>query len=217
MEERHHLVELLSPEHPQRLGQVGIGSVPSDFDQGGSTAPRLMRTLLRIEQAVDQKHEVPQHPRLRQIAKHLTEPESLSAIEVFGTGYEQVAMFPDEVRLLLLGRPLTLAVPLLVLAWPAPASLGAAFLGELASEPSQGVADVDIDVLDDVEDAKLVTGSRPEFCQESRVKVRTVGDDHVWQEPVVLEVVEEPPHVVLIIGLDQGEGDGEIAQRVGGQ
>ncbi|WP_168219090.1 hypothetical protein [Limnoglobus roseus] len=44
-----------------------------------------------------------------------------------------------------------------------------------------------------------------------------IGDDHPGPEAVVSEVVQEPPHVILIVGPDQGKGDGEIAERVGGQ
>ena len=92
-----------------------------------------------------------------------------------------------------------------------------ALVGEFASEPSQGIEDAVVDVLDDVKDAELMTGVGPEFGQHGGVEVRAVGDDHVGQEAVVLEVVQEAPHVVLIVGRNQGEGDGEIAQRVGGQ
>lgn len=34
---------------------------------------------------------------------------------------------------------------------------------------------------------------------------------------MVFEVLEEPPHMVLVVGRNQGEGDGEVAERVGGQ
>jgi len=47
VKERHHLVELLGDEHPQCLGQVGIGPIPGVVDKCGPTAPRLMGTLLR--------------------------------------------------------------------------------------------------------------------------------------------------------------------------
>lgn len=136
---------------------------------------------------------------------------------MFRASHDQVAMLPDEVRLLLLGFPPAFAVPLLVLARSSPTSLPSAFLGELASEPSQGIEDVGIDAFDDVEDAGLMPGGRPEFREKSGVKVRAVRDDNSGPEAVVPEVVQESPHVVLIVGPDQGEGDGEIAERVGGQ
>jgi hypothetical protein len=36
-------------------------------------------------------------------------------------------------------------------------------------------------------------------------------------QPPVPEVLEEPPHVILIVGTDQGKGHGQVADRVGGQ
>ena len=195
----------------------GVGLVPSVLAQGSTTAPRLMGSLVRVEQSADREYELTQHPRRQQVAEHPARPESSSAVEVFGTGHQQVARLPHEVRLLLLGRPQTLAVPLLILGRPAPTTLPSAPSGELASEPSQGIEDVGIDVLDDMEDAELVAGVGPQFRQDRGVEVRAVGDDHSGQEAVIPEVVEYAPHMVPIVGPDQGEGGWEVAERVGGE
>jgi len=176
-----------------------------------------MRTLLRVEQTVDVEYEVPKHPRLGQNPKYLTEPASLLTIEMFRASHDQVAMLPHEVCLLLLGFPLAFAVPLLVLARTAPASLPSAFLSEFASEPSQGIEDMGIDVLDDVEDAELMPGGRPDISQDCWVKIRAVRDYHFGREAVGFEVAQEASHVVLIVGRNEGEGDGKIAKWIGGQ
>ena len=217
VEERHHLVELLGVEHRQCLGQVWIRQVPRIFDQRRTTATGLMRTLLGVEQTVDLQHEASKRPRRWQVAKDSAQQASLPTIEVFGAGHDQVTMLPNEVRLLLLGLPLAFAAPLLVLARSAPTSLTPAFLGELASEPSQRIEDMGIDVLDDVEDAELMAGGGPDLSQDSWVKVRAVRDNHLGQEAVGSEVAQEASHVVLIVGRNEGEGDGKIAKWIGGQ
>jgi hypothetical protein len=171
VEERHHLVEFLGAEHCQRPSQVGIGQILRVFDQSRAAARRLMGTLFWVEQTVDLKHKIPQHPRLGQVAKDLAEPAAFSPIEVFGSGHDQVAMFPDEVRLFLLGVPSAGSGSLLLLTWSPTASLGTAFLIELTSKPSKGVKDTVIDILDDVEDAELMASIRQQFSQESWVQV----------------------------------------------
>jgi len=107
----------------------------------------------------------------------LAEPASLAAIEVFGSGRDQMAMLPDEVPLLLPGLALASAGAFLGLAGPTAASLASAFLGEFASESSQGIEDVGVDVLEDVEDAELMAGLGPEFGEEFGVEIGAVGDD----------------------------------------
>jgi len=41
--------------------------------------------------------------------------------------------------------------------------------------------------------------------------------NYLRQEPPALEVGQEPAPVVLVVGRDQGEGHGEVVERVGGQ
>lgn len=55
------------------------------------------------------------------------------------------------------------------------------------------------------------------FGQDRRVQARAIGDDYVRHVSPVLEVLEKTAHVVLIVGLHQGEGNREVAQGVGGQ
>ena len=57
----------------------------------------------------------------------------------------------------------------------------------------------------------------PQFGQHGGVEVRAVGDHDLGVQAPGLEVLEEPPHVGLIVGGDQGEGHRQVAQRVGGQ
>lgn len=137
-----------------------------------------MRASIGIERAVDLEHEVAQHPRLGQVRKHLTEPASFSAVEIFGAGHEQIAMLPDEVGLILLGLLLTAAGSLLGSAGSTPTPLASSLGGEFATHPSQGIEDVGIDVLEDVKDAQLMASLGPKVCQELRVEVGTVGHDH---------------------------------------
>ncbi len=106
---------------------------------------------------------------------------------------------------------------LAILAGSAASSLASAGGGVAASESAQGIEDVGVDVLQDVEDAQLVAGVGPHVGQHRGVQIRAVGDDHVRGEAVGLEVVQDASHVALVVGRHQGEGDGEIADRVGGQ
>jgi hypothetical protein len=70
---------------------------------------------------------------------------------------------------------------------------------------------------DGVEDAQLVAGPRPQFGQQRRIEPRAIGHDHLGFHAPVLEVLEEPPHGVVVVAADQGEGHGKILERVGGQ
>ena len=74
-----------------------------------------------------------------------------------------------------------------------------------------------VDVLDDVEDAELMASLRPDFGQQFGIKVRAVGDDDLRGKAVIFEISQEAAHVILIVGGNQSEGDGKIADRVGGQ
>ena len=62
-----------------------------------------------------------------------------------------------------------------------------------------------------------MVGLGPKFGQHGRVEVRAVGDYGLGLQPPVLEVLEEPSHVILIVGTDQREGHRQITDRVGGQ
>jgi len=177
VEEGHHLVELVAAEHRHCLGPVGNVPVPRVFDPSGSTASRLVGTLLGIEQAVNREDELPQGAEGRQGLEHLAEPASLTAVEVFGSGCDQMAMLPDEVSLLLLGFTPAGLGALLSLGGSAPSARTSAFLGELASESSQGIEDRGVDVFEDVEDAELMAGMGPEFGEEFGVEGGAVGDD----------------------------------------
>ena len=74
-----------------------------------------------------------------------------------------------------------------------------------------------MEFLEDMEDTELVAGLRPEFGQDLRVEVRAVGHHHLGHQPPGLEVLQEPPHVVGVVGGDQGEGHRQVLERVGGQ
>ena len=78
-----------------------------------------------------------------------------------------------------------------------------------------GIKDQLINSFDDVEDAHLMVRAGPEFGQHSGVKIRTVGDHDSRREPPGLEVAQEPLHMSLIVLVDQGEGHGQVRQRVG--
>ena len=81
--------------------------------------------------------------------------------------------------------------------------------------PPQRIQDTLVDVLEHVKDTELMLGFGPQLGQEFRIQVRAIGDDHLGSKPPVLEILEETPHVVVVVGTDQGKGDGNIAQRVG--
>ena len=74
-----------------------------------------------------------------------------------------------------------------------------------------------MEVFQDVKHAQLVAGVRPQLGQDRRVEVRPVGHHHLGRKPPGLEVLEEPPHVGLVVAGDQGEGHRQVVQRVGRQ
>ena len=74
-----------------------------------------------------------------------------------------------------------------------------------------------MEVYQDVKHAQLVAGVRPQLGQDPRVEVRPVGHHHLGRKPPGLEVLEEPPHVGLVVAGDQGEGHRQVVQRVGRQ
>ena len=96
-------------------------------------------------------------------------------------------MLEHERRLLLVRRPAPPRAPLLLLAGPAAPALaaGVAAPGLPAAQPPDGVEDLVGDVLQDVEDAQLVPGGRPDLGQHRRVEVGAVGHDHLGQEAPV--------------------------------
>ena len=100
---------------------------------------------------------------------------------------------------------------------PTAASLASARRGVSAAESSRGVEHVGVDALQGVEHAQSVAGVGPQFGEHGGVQIRAVGDDHSRPEAVAFEVAQEASRVVLVVGGDQGEGDGEVAERVGGQ
>lgn len=58
---------------------------------------------------------------------------------------------------------------------------------------------------------------RPQLSQERRIQVGAIGDHDARQQAPGLEVLQEAPHVILVIGPDQGEGDGKVAEGIGCQ
>ena len=103
-----------------------------------------------------------------------------------------------------------LAAPLLLPPGPAPPA-------HRRPQPPHRVEDQLVDLLEDVEDAQLMVGLGPQLGQHGRVEVRAVGDDGLGSSPQFLRLLEEPPHVIVIVGTDQGEGHRQVADRVGGQ
>src|SRR5262245_11900328 len=125
-------------------------------------------------------------------------------------------MLEGEQRLVLECQPVPLLDPPArppTLAGPA----AIAATGSLTSQPLDGVEDQLVEVLHDVEDTQLVAGSGPDLGQQGRVEVGAVGNHHLGQQARALEAAQEAAHVVLVVVGDQGEGHGEVSQRVGGQ
>src|ERR1700722_7024972 len=57
----------------------------------------------------------------------------------------------------------------------------------------------------------------PYLYQNFGVKIRAVCHHHQGQETMLFEIAQETLHVILIIGTNQGEGHGEIVERIGSQ
>ena len=62
-----------------------------------------------------------------------------------------------------------------------------------------------------------MAGLRPQFGHRRRIEPRAIGHHDLGLHAPVLEVLEEPAHVIVVVALDQGEGHGKILGRVGGQ
>ena len=78
-----------------------IGQVLRVFDHSRPAAHCLMVTLFWVEQPVDLKHKIPQHPRLSQVAKDLAQPATFSPIKVFRSGHALFKRHHLPVRTLL--------------------------------------------------------------------------------------------------------------------
>ena len=212
-----HLVELFGTEHVQRLSQIGIGQKRGIFHQGRPSAAGLMRAELGIEQAIDLEHEATQRTQFGHVLEHEAEPASLAAAQVFGAGDEEMAMFPDEVGLFFFGLSASAAGATLGLAQAAATGFAFGLVGVSASQTPQGVEDTTVDIFDDVEDTELVPGPGPDLGQQLGIEIRAIADDNGGQKALIFEVLQEAAHMVVIVGRDQGEGDWEIAERIGGQ
>jgi hypothetical protein len=128
-----------------------------------------------------------------------------------------VTLFPDEIGFVLLGSFLLPTLALASLARSTASAFAASHSRVISAATSHDVQDMVIDVLDDVENAQLVLGVRPDLGQNFGIKIRAIGHHHQGQKTMLFEIVQETPHVVLIIGTNQGEGHGEIVERVGSQ
>jgi hypothetical protein len=183
------------------------------------TATRLMEVLGRVEQPVDPVGEPPQRRQLEQVLQHPHQVVALGLGELLPALDDQAAMLEHEVGLLLERRPATtgggpgrlpLTAPLLLPPGPTPP-------GHRRLQPSHGVRVQAVDRLEGVEDAQLMVGVGPLLGQQLGVEVRAVGDHDVRHQPPGLEVLEEPPHVIGVVLVDQGEGHRQVGQRVGGR
>src|ERR1041384_2779108 len=175
-----------------------------------------MRTEVRIEQAIDLEHELSQRPQSRQVLEHLAEPAPLTTVEILRACHEHMPMFPDEVSLLLFGFAAAVACTFLGLAQAAATRLTFGLVGVPTAQASQSREDKLIDVLDDVKDAELMLCLGPDFGQHFGIDIGAVADDDFGGKTMGAEIAKEAAHVLLIVGGNQGEGDGKIAERIGG-
>ena len=88
---------------------------------------------------------------------------------------------------------------------------------QLPPHPLQGIQNLFVQILQDVEDAQLVAGLGPQFGQQRRIELRAVGHNDLRLHAPVLEVLEEPPQVVVVVAANQCEGHGKVLERVRGQ
>src|SRR5262249_34715455 len=132
---------------------------------------------------------------------------------------DQEAMLPDESCLVLGGRALPAPPGLLPLVGPAAPALAARPPAPRLRPPQTpyGIQDLVQHVAQQVKDAQLVFGIGPDLGQQLRVQVRPVADYHLGLEPPAGQVTQEAPQVLLVVGPDQGEANGQVGQRVGGQ
>src|SRR5262249_7844486 len=147
----------------------------------------------------DLEHETSQGSQRRQITEHLAEPVSLSAIEVLGPSDDQMPLLPDEVGLFFLGFAIAFPGALLGLAQPTAPAFAFSLLGQSFAQAAQGIEDMVVDVLDDMENAQLVSCLGPDRRQHFRIQVRAVADHDLWGKSPVLEIVQEAAHVLLIV------------------
>src|SRR5208337_3406976 len=202
----HQLGELLLIQLLHRLDQLRHGLKCRIAHDRSPAATRLVEILGRVEQPVQPIGEPSQRRQLGQVFQHPPQVVMLLFCEVFLTLHDQIPMLEYEVRFLHDRHPAAgccclglaaLAVPLLL-----PPALASPTHGFLHSP--HGIQHQLVDVLDDVKDAQLMVRVGPELGDHGGVQVRAVGDHDTRLEPPVLEVLEKPPHVDLIVGCYQG-------------
>jgi hypothetical protein len=74
-----------------------------------------------------------------------------------------------------------------------------------------------VEFLQDMEDTELMAGIRPQLGKDRRIEVRAVGDHNLGDQTPGPEILEETPHVVLVVAGDRGEGHRQVLERIGRQ
>lgn len=130
-----------------------------------------------VEQTIHLEYELTERAQSRKIAEQAAEPPPIAAVEMLGTGDQQVSLLPDEVGLLFAIQAFFVAGAFLSFGQASASAWASAGLSVLTAQAAQRVEDVLVDVFDDVKNAKLVAGSGPDFGQHFGVEVRAIGDD----------------------------------------
>src|SRR5207302_10265503 len=105
---------------------------------------------------------------------------------------------------------------LLSLAEASPA-FGFSLTSQALSMATQRVKNMLVDVLENVEDAQLMSRFGPELGQHGRVQARAIRDRGFCSNTVGFEIAQEAAHVVLIVVPHQSKSHGEIVYWVGCQ
>src|SRR5271166_3379538 len=136
--------------------------------------------------------------------------------EVLPPLHDQVTMLEHKMRLLLDCQAATLGSSLCLLAFATPFLLATSFSppAHCTSQASQRIQNELVDVLDNMKYAQLMLGFRPQLGQHCWVQVGVVGDHNSRPQLPRLEVVEEPPHVILVVGSNQSESHGYVAEWI---
>lgn len=209
---RHQLGELLRIQLLHRLGQFGHSLERRVTHDHRSTATGLLGVVGCVEQPVDPVGKPPERCQFGQVLQHPDQVVALRLGEVLPPLHDQVTAFEEEGRLLFDRHAAARRRGLRLGALAAPLLLapGLAAATHRRAQPPDRVEDQLVDVLDDMEDAQLVVRVGPQFAQDGGVEVRAVGDHDRGFQPPGSEVSQEPPHVRLIIGSNQGEGDWQV-------
>ena len=218
-EEDDHLLETFLTKFLERTSQKRIGLVVRIVDHQRPTITGLLLANTSLEESVETLVEAPQDGNLSVDSGHL--PESFFVL--FGHALllpdDQMLVLPNESGFFLSGTSLpVLCLPLC--SFCPPSSLSLATFVSLPLDPilccPKCIEHQFVYLLYDMKDTKLMFHILPYFLKSVFIQGRPVGDYHIRFDSHLLQMLQERIHMFLVVGIVDGEINGEITQRIRG-